>query len=48
MRRKIKQVMRYSGPLMLFYHPVLAIKHLMRIVLQESHDTLEVEGRSKY
>lgn len=32
MRLKIKQVMRYSGPRMLLYHPVSAIKHLMRII----------------
>lgn len=27
-REKIKVVMRYSGPWMLVYHPVLAIKHI--------------------
>ena len=29
MRRKIKDVMRHSGPKMLFRHPVLAIRHVM-------------------
>lgn len=29
MREKIRQVMRYSGPRMLFYHPLLAIWHLI-------------------
>lgn len=29
MRARIKQVMRYSGPRMLFYHPILLIKHLL-------------------
>ena len=28
MRGKIKQVMRYSGPRMLYYHPVMALRHL--------------------
>ena len=28
MRAAIKQVMRWCGPRMLFYHPILAIKHL--------------------
>lgn len=28
MRQKIREVMRFSGPRMLFYHPVLAIRHL--------------------
>ncbi|MDD6573157.1 MAG: nitrous oxide-stimulated promoter family protein [Thermoflexaceae bacterium] len=26
-REKIREVMRYSGPRMLLYHPILAIKH---------------------
>ncbi len=29
MREQIRQVMRYSGPRMLFYHPILAIWHLV-------------------
>ena len=29
MREKIRQVMRYSGPRMIFHHPVLAVKHLI-------------------
>ena len=29
MREKIKLVMRFSGPRMLFYHPVLAVSHLI-------------------
>lgn len=29
MREKIRKVMRYSGPRMLFYHPILAIWHLV-------------------
>lgn len=28
MREKIREVMRFSGPRMLFYHPVMAIRHL--------------------
>ena len=32
MREQIRQVMRYSGPKMLFHHPVMAIRHLI-----ESH-----------
>ena len=28
MRNKIKAVMRFSGPRMLFYHPLLVIKHM--------------------
>lgn len=29
MREKIRGVMRFSGPRMLFHHPVLAIKHII-------------------
>lgn len=29
MREKIRAVMRFSGPRMLFYHPVLAVRHLI-------------------
>lgn len=28
-RSEIRKVMRYSGPRMLMYHPVLAIKHMI-------------------
>ena len=30
MREKIRQVMRFSGPRMIFHHPVMAINHLMQ------------------
>ncbi len=29
MREKIRQVMRFSGPRMIFYHPKMAISHLI-------------------
>ena len=29
MQKKIKEVMRFSGPRMLFYHPILALRHLI-------------------
>lgn len=30
MREKIKTVMRYSGPRLLFIHPIVTIKHMIR------------------
>ena len=30
MQEKIKKVMKYSGPRMIFHHPIAAIKHLIR------------------
>lgn len=29
-RKKIKEVMRYAGPRMIFHHPVLAIMHVIQ------------------
>ena len=29
MREKIREVMRFSGPRMIFYHPVMAVRHLL-------------------
>ncbi len=29
MREKIQGVMRYSGPRMLFHHPIMALQHLL-------------------
>jgi len=29
-REKIREVMRFAGPRMLFFHPVEAVRHLMR------------------
>ena len=29
MRERIKQVMRFSGPRMILYHPILAIRHVI-------------------
>lgn len=29
-KERIREVMRFSGPRMLFYHPVEAIRHLLR------------------
>ncbi len=35
MREKIKEVMRFSGPRMLFYHPIIAIKHLKETIKEK-------------
>lgn len=29
MRKKIREVMRFSGPRMIFHHPVMAVRHLI-------------------
>lgn len=30
MRERIVQVMRYSGPRMMLYHPIMALRHLLQ------------------
>ena len=30
MRQKIKEVMRFAGPRMIWYHPIWTLKHLWR------------------
>lgn len=32
MKEKIKQVMRYSGPRMMLYHPIVAMSHLAQTI----------------
>lgn len=36
MQEKIRQVMRYAGPRMLFVHPVLALRH-MKVTIAQKH-----------
>lgn len=43
MREKIRQVMRFSGPRMMFYHPVLAVSHV--IESKKEKRRLEKEGK---
>ncbi len=38
MREKIREVMRFSGPRMLFYHPILATRHMIE-TQKETHRT---------
>jgi hypothetical protein len=29
MQKKVKEIMRYSGPRIIFYHPIASLKHLI-------------------
>ncbi len=29
MREKIREIMRFSGPRMIFYYPIMAIRHVI-------------------
>ncbi len=39
MREQIRQVMRFSGPRMLLYHPILAIWHLICSIKEKKKET---------
>lgn len=39
MREKIRDVMRFSGPRMLFYHPVLAVSHMLSTLKERMKKT---------
>ena len=43
MREKIRAVMRFSGPRMIFYHPVAAIRHVVETKREKKR--LERENR---
>ena len=42
MREKIRQVMRFSGPRMIMYHPVMAVRHV--IEMKKEKKRLEKES----
>ena len=44
MREKIRGVMRFSGPRMIFYHPVMAIRHVVESKREKKR--LEKEGKT--
>lgn len=37
MQKKIREVMRYAGPRMLKAHPVLAAKHILKVLVKKGH-----------
>ena len=43
MRERIREVMRFSGPRMIFHHPVMAIRHV--IESKKEKKRLEKEGQ---
>lgn len=44
MREKIRKVMRFSGPRMIFYHPVMAIRH----VIESKKEAKRLEKRDEH
>lgn len=41
MRQKIKEVMRFSGPRMIFYHPISAVRHVIESSKEKRRQTSE-------
>lgn len=39
MREKIREIMRFSGPWMLLYHPVLAVSHMFLTLKERTNRT---------
>ncbi len=41
MREKIRKVMRYSGPRMIFHHPVMAVRHVVESIRERRRSERE-------
>ena len=48
MRERMRVVMRWAGPRMLFYHPVAAIRHLWQEYIRRSINSYLCRKESKY
>ena len=44
MREQIRQVMRWSGPRMMFYHPILAVNHVLSVKKEAGRLKREEKG----
>ena len=47
MREKIRQVMRWSGPRMIFHHPIMAVNHVIS-VKREAKRLKEMEKQNEH
>ena len=44
MREKIREVMRFSGPRMIFHHPIMAVRH----VIESKKEKKRMEKNNEY
>lgn len=44
MRQKIQEVMRFSGPRMMFHHPIMAIHHVIAMKTEQKRMEKKHEG----
>ena len=45
MREQVRQVMRYAGPRMMLYHPMLAILHYIDEITKANKSKADVKGK---
>lgn len=46
MREKIRAVMRFSGPRMIFYHPITAIRHVIEVKREKNRQEKEIHNEA--
>lgn len=46
MREKIRAVMRFSGPRMMFYHPITAIRHVIEVKREKNRQEKELHNET--
>ena len=47
MREKISQVMRFSGPRIMFYHPIVAMRHVSETAKFKRKERKALKGNNK-
>ncbi len=46
MREKIRAVMRFSGPRMMFHHPITAIRHVFEVKREKKRQEMELHNET--
>lgn len=46
MREKIRAVMRFSGPRMIFHHPITAIRHVIEVKREKNRQEKELHNET--
>ncbi|MFH2011998.1 MAG: nitrous oxide-stimulated promoter family protein [Pseudomonadota bacterium] len=47
MRERVRKVMRYAGPRMMLYHPILAILHYIDEITKANKNKADLKGKSR-
>ena len=46
MRKKIRAVMRFSGPRMVFHHPITAMRHVVEVKREKKQQEMELHNET--